>query len=221
MTIYTDQKYCVYHTIYHGDKMPPNYIGSTSIDKINNGYHGSVKSKKYKQIWEYEISHNDHLFTTIIISTHYTKREALWKELQVQKIFNVTKNPLFINMGHAQPNGFFGMDVSGKNNPNFSNKWDESQKYIASNRMKKIMSDKSSDFYIKSSNVLIELNAKYYKLVSPDGEIFIIKNLSKFCRDTKNKYNLCMQNLSKLSNNKIKYYKGWYCYHCDENGMQS
>ncbi len=29
--------YCVYLTTYSGDKLPPYYIGSTSIAKISNG----------------------------------------------------------------------------------------------------------------------------------------------------------------------------------------
>jgi hypothetical protein len=38
--------YCVYLTIYKGNNLPPFYIGSTSIDKIDGGYHGSVMSEE-------------------------------------------------------------------------------------------------------------------------------------------------------------------------------
>lgn len=129
---YINQKYCVYNITYFGNKLPSknnsnitpsNYIGSTEINKIKSGYMGSVKSKIYKNIWKSELKDNINLFSIEIISYHETRKEALWKELQIQKIFNVVTNPLFVNMSYAQPNGFFGRDVSGKNNPNYNNKW--------------------------------------------------------------------------------------------------
>ena len=122
---YTEQKYCVYITHYSENKLPSknnsaitpsNYIGTTSVDKINNGYKGSVSSKKYKTIWESELKNNPQLFSVEIISYHDTRPEATYKELQLQRIFNVVKNPLFINMAYASINGCHGMDVSGKLN---------------------------------------------------------------------------------------------------------
>lgn len=141
MNIYIQQNYCVYITHYHGSLFPNNYIGSSSINKIEEGYRGSVKSKKYKKLWEQELRVNPHLFETLIISTHYTKQEALYKELILQKMFNVVKSDLFVNLSYAAPNGFFGMDVSGKNNPNYENKWNEDKrKHLSdirkSNKMK-------------------------------------------------------------------------------------
>lgn len=47
-------EYCVYVTTYLGKKLPPFYIGSTSVDNLKNGYKGSVMSKKYKNIWKGE-----------------------------------------------------------------------------------------------------------------------------------------------------------------------
>ena len=119
---YTEQKYCVYITHYTGNKLPSknnseitpsNYIGSTSLKQINNGYKGSICSINYKSIWRSELKNNPHLFFVEIISYHDTRPEATYKELQLQRIFNVLTNPLFVNMGYAAPNGFFGMDVSG------------------------------------------------------------------------------------------------------------
>ncbi len=114
-----NEKYCVYHTIYCGDKFPPNYIGSSTVGNVLSGYHGTIKSKKYSDIWKQELKENPDLFSTVIISYHCTRSDALWKELQIQKIFNVVKNPLFVNLAYASPNGFFGRDVSGENNPMF------------------------------------------------------------------------------------------------------
>lgn len=109
--------YCTYLTIYSGDKLPQFYIGSTSIKKYKEGYCGSVKSKKYKKIWEQELKENTNLFDTIILSEHNTREEALIEENKIQYELDVVKSPNFINQSFANVNGFFGMDVKGKNNP--------------------------------------------------------------------------------------------------------
>lgn len=108
--------YCVYLTTYLGDKFPNKsqnimpflYLGSSTVKKVQNDYKGSVLSKRYKEIWKQELKNNIHLFNTQIISLHDTRSEALWKELQLQKMFNVVKNPEFINMAYANKNGCFG-----------------------------------------------------------------------------------------------------------------
>lgn len=105
--------YVTYLTIYSGNKLPQFYIGSSLIDKINSGYHGSVKSKKYKDIWKNELKQNPHLFKTKIISTHETRELATAKELKLQKLLNVANSPMYINMAYAAPNGFFGISTKG------------------------------------------------------------------------------------------------------------
>ena len=47
--------FCVYFTFYLGDKLPPYYIGSSSVKKVLNGYHGTVTSIKWKKDWEDEL----------------------------------------------------------------------------------------------------------------------------------------------------------------------
>lgn len=120
--------YATYIIHYNGDKLPPknnhnitpkNYIGSTSLKSIEAGYLGSVSSKKYKYIWNEEIKNNRNLFDIQIISLHNTREEALIKELELQKIFTVVLNPLFVNMSYAQKYGCHGRDVCGENNPRF------------------------------------------------------------------------------------------------------
>lgn len=126
MSIYiAEKKFCVYLTIYSGNKLPPFYIGSTSIVKIKNGYHGTIKSKKYGPTWRQELKDNPHLFRTIILYTFYSRKNALYNEKLLQIQFNVVKSSKFINMAIAKVNGFFGMDVKGENNPNFGNKLSE------------------------------------------------------------------------------------------------
>lgn len=109
--------YCVYITYYYGDQLPPKYIGSSSIEKIKEGYLGSVSSLEYKERWEYEKQNHPELFETEIVSTHHTRVEALEEELHLQRKYDVVESKEWINKSYAIPNGFFGMDVSGKNNP--------------------------------------------------------------------------------------------------------
>lgn len=106
--------YCTYLTVYTGNLLPRRYIGSTTIQRITENYHGSVGSKKYKTIWKNELRDNPQLFKTRILKTFNTHEEAIEEELRVQKLYNVVKSPNYINMSLAQPNGFFGMSMKGK-----------------------------------------------------------------------------------------------------------
>ena len=108
--------YCVYLTIYRGNKMPSFYIGSSSVEKVQNGYKGTVSSKKYLDIWTTEFKDNPHLFESKIVCIHETRQEATDKEYKFHKQLNVVKNPLYINQAMANKNGFFGMDNSGELN---------------------------------------------------------------------------------------------------------
>lgn len=103
--------YCVYITFYAGDKLPPFYVGSSYTASVLNGYHGTVKSKKYSKIWRDEIKFNPSHFQTFILSTHEREIEARMKEYTLQKSLNVVKCPLFANLAFA--NMKFG--ASGEN----------------------------------------------------------------------------------------------------------
>lgn len=103
--------YCTYLTIYSGNKLPPFYIGYSTVEKVNNGYRGSVRSKAYKATWKGELKDNPQLFRTVIISTHPTRDEASDKETALQKHLNVHKNPLYINR-HIAATNFFNTGYS-------------------------------------------------------------------------------------------------------------
>jgi len=107
--------YCVYFTIYLGERLPPFYIGSTTIEKIKNGYHGTVCSVQYKDIWKSELKNNPRLFYTIVIPDQYATSltDILELELKWQKLFTVVSSPLFINMSYARK-GFCGNMESGR-----------------------------------------------------------------------------------------------------------
>jgi hypothetical protein len=108
-------EYCTYLTIYRGNKMPPFYIGRSSVKNVQKGYHGTVSSKLYKQVWLDELEQNPHLFETKILTTHSTKKEAAEQEEYLHKKHQVHKNPLYINQ--ATGAGTFHADVKGKKNP--------------------------------------------------------------------------------------------------------
>lgn len=103
-----DEKSVVYLTIYSGDLLPKYYIGSTYYEKYSNNYHGSVCSKKWKDIYDNEIKYNPHLFKTEIIEICDTRVEALERELYHQKLNNVVESTEYFNESYAIPNGFFG-----------------------------------------------------------------------------------------------------------------
>lgn len=105
--------YCTYITVYSGSKLPPFYIGSSSVSRIENGYRGTVSSKIYKTIWINELKENPHLFKTKILSHHPTRKEALDKELYFQKVLSVVTSTMYINMAYATVDGFFGMNQKG------------------------------------------------------------------------------------------------------------
>ena len=123
------KKYVVYLTHYKGDLLPPYYIGSTTEEKILSGdYFGSVRSKKWKNNFYYEIEINKDLFEVKILSYHNSRIEALEEELRIQIINDVVKSTDYFNESLASINGYFGHDVSGKNHPQYGKKLSEEQK---------------------------------------------------------------------------------------------
>ena len=111
------KEFCVYLTSYYGNKLPMFYIGSGTVKKVESGYHGSVRSKKYQPTWDAEIKNNPHLFKTKIIKTFEDRKSATELEHNLQVAMNVVKSDMYINMAFAAVNGFFGMPVSGKDHP--------------------------------------------------------------------------------------------------------
>jgi hypothetical protein len=122
--------------MYSGNKLPPFYIGSTSCQRLDSGYIGSVGSKKYKKIWLSEKRNNPELFVVKIISKHNTRTEALERERDLQVKLNVLRNPLYVNQSIAAPRGYAGMDVKKELNPNYGNKWSREKKLAHSEKIK-------------------------------------------------------------------------------------
>src|SRR3990167_3459292 len=111
--------FVTYLTVYSGDRMPPFYIGSSSLQRIVTGYRGSVCSKEFKSVWIAELRDHPHLFKTIVLDVHESRQDALQYEFELQTRLGVVKSDLFINKSTATVNGFLGMDVRGYRNPMF------------------------------------------------------------------------------------------------------
>jgi hypothetical protein len=109
--------FVVYLTHYIGDKLPPWYIGSSSEDRVNDGYTGSVTSKKWSDIYYKELEENRHLFKTRILSRHETRDDAVAEEHRLQRMHKVVTNSLYFNESYATKNGCFTRDKTGELNP--------------------------------------------------------------------------------------------------------
>lgn len=109
--------YVVYLTHYTGKLLPPWYIGSTREYRINEGYTGSVASKKWSDMYYRELKENRHLFKTRILSKHKTRKEANLEEYRLQRMHKVVTNSLYFNEAYATKDGCFTRDKHGELNP--------------------------------------------------------------------------------------------------------
>ena len=108
--------FVVYLTHYTGDKLPPWYIGSSSEARVNEGYTGSVTSRKWSDIYYKELEENKYLFKTRILSRHKTRDEAVTEEHRLQRMHKVATNSLYFNESYATKTGCFTRDKSGELN---------------------------------------------------------------------------------------------------------
>lgn len=104
--------YVVYLTEYLGDKLPRFYIGSSTKERVLNGYNGSVKSKKYKDIYKEEQRNNKHLFKTEILFECYDREVAIEIEQKYQRITNCIFRDDYMNLALA--GGKFGLNLTTK-----------------------------------------------------------------------------------------------------------
>lgn len=128
--------YCVYFTIYTGTKLPKRYIGSTKVDRISEGYNGTIKSRRYKDIYTDEQLNNKHLFKTRILSYHEDRKDALNEENRLHIKYDVVKSDDYMNLSYAQPDGQFGISMNGEEHPQYGKPVPEETKRKISNTLK-------------------------------------------------------------------------------------
>lgn len=114
--------YCTYVTTYTGNKLPPFYIGSTSLAKISEGYKGSVRSKKWKTIYKEELKNFPEKFRIEVLKTFQDRTKALEYELELHIANDVVRSKWFFNESLATVNGFFGKSMKGEDNVFFGRK---------------------------------------------------------------------------------------------------
>jgi hypothetical protein len=208
--------YCTYLTTYSGNKLPPFYIGTSTVDKVSTkNYHGSVLSNQYAKIWHSELKKNSHLFKTFILGTFDTRKEAYEKEEFLQKSLNVLQKPeMYVNRNIGRKLFFHG-----KHSAETRKKMSESRKrYLAVNphptlgkkqseehkrKIKEATSGenhhrfwqgkKHSQIHIKKAT---ESRSRFWQITFPDGHEETIRNLANFCREN----NLCRVLLAKGHN---------------------
>lgn len=89
--------YCVYLTVYQGSKLPPFYIGYTTVANIRRGYNGSVSSNRYSKSFHTERKVNSQLFSTHILETFETEADAKQAETELQLYYKADKDDRFMN----------------------------------------------------------------------------------------------------------------------------
>lgn len=186
MCIYPAKKYCVYLTTYLGNKFPPFYIGSSSIDKIEKGYRGTVASKKYKKLFCQELKNNPQLFKTQIVATYHSRKMALYREKILQIKLNVVKSTMYINQSIAQLNGCHGMSVRGEDSPVYGRKCSRLERYANSLRIKEAWKNTNSGYHspdFKTKKIQTNGKKRRYLVVRPDGKKIVVNRLRDFCRE--------------------------------------
>lgn len=162
--------FCTYLTIYYGDKLPKRYIGSSTVQRVLGGYNGSIKSKKYKSIYENEQRKNKNLFKTRILSIHKTHEEALEFEYKLHDKYEVSKSPLYMNMAKASKGGYFGNGASGKDHPMYNKTLSAESKNKISESVKKAYLEKRLESPFKNRNVSGQNNPFYGKSHSENAK---------------------------------------------------
>lgn len=162
-------EFCVYQTVYSGNKLPRYYIGSSSVEKVKSGYRGSVCSKQFKNLWKEELQCSPEHFRTFIISRYGTRKEALASELLYQIAFDVVKSEHYINKAYACK-GF--INEGGINSPMFGKhhtkevkqKMSESQKGEKNHQFNKHRSEETKQKISNSSKGKIFLEETKQKI---------------------------------------------------------
>lgn len=175
--------FCVYLTIYRGNKLPPFYIGSTSVQNIERGYHGSVTSEKYKKVWNDELRQNAHLFSTKIVGLYKERKQALLREEQLQRTLKVVFSPLYVNQAYANK-GFVGQKHV-KTRAHIDRIRDAKKGKKLSSAARASVSKGKTGIKLSMEhrqNIGTGL-CKTYVLRDPCGNLITVSNLKQFCED--------------------------------------
>lgn len=227
--------FVVYMITYMGDKHPPLYIGSTSKERIANGYLGSPTSMKWGDVVKLEQKENPHLYRIEILSDYLERHDALVEELNIQKELGVVKDSKYFNESLACPNGFFGRDVTGRSNPRYGCVAPENVKLACSQANKgkvtvsfddgKTWRKVSKEFYRKNNAVLITPKGEFNHNTTEATRRKVADGTHHFCdptvqeriREKRGKIIISESQRSSVSSNMKNYYGNWLNKQIDEN----
>lgn len=213
-TFITMPKYCVYLTTYLGNKLPMFYIGSSSVAKLENGYRGTVLSKKFKAVWKAELKENPHLFKTQIIVKTFSRKFALQKEKNLQMLVGIPRNPMYINRAVASPNGYFGQETKG------IKLTAETKKKMSASQLGHFTSDETKE-KIRSSLKGNVITASTRRKISKANSGV------KKTEAHKQKIKMSLTGLTRTEESKQRYRESWVnrekikCPHCKKEGSHS
>jgi hypothetical protein len=140
------------------------------------------------------------------------KHSEKTKEKLRQITLELYKNESFkmIRANYGEKNGMYGSARFGELNPMWGKNHSEATKIKQSEKRKEWF--KNNESYLKgkpcsesTKKALSEKNSKEYKLISPEGKIVKIKNLTKFAREN----NLSLGCLQHVVSGRNKSHKGW------------
>lgn len=199
--------YCVYITFYSGNQLPPFYIGSGKVSKIESGYRGSVGSKEFKDKFKSELVNHPEKFKIFIIQTFEFREAASEKESNLQRQLNIGSNPMYINKaywhGHLKythsdehkismslrPGGMLGKTHSAETKQRMSESHKGKKKPDGfSQKISNLMSGR-----LVSTQTKQKLIKYTWKIKTPDGHIEDIEVLSDWCKQ----YNFKPDNVRK------------------------
>lgn len=164
--------YVTYLIAYRGSLLPPFYIGSTSLDRINRGYKGSVNSVEYRAIWKSEWSENPHLFTMHVIGRYSTREEAYAVENRLIIAVNAVNSSLYINKTSSSFG--LGFHPCGEKSPRFRvpHTLEAKAKMSAVHRGKKISDDHKLQISLRHKGQPKSLETRAKMSSSALGRIF-------------------------------------------------
>lgn len=148
------KEYVVYLIHYKGEDLPPFYVGSSSMSRLEKGYRGSPKSIEWGALWEGARRSRPELFEYSVVSRHFTREGATNAERVYHEIASVVSSPFYANKAVANK-GSFTSDSKGVNNNSFGNKCPDHVKKACSENNKGKMTIFSLELN-RYSSILIE-----------------------------------------------------------------
>jgi uncharacterized pyridoxamine 5'-phosphate oxidase family protein len=211
-----------FYVYYSYEEYGRGYIGKREckcLPQEDVSYFGSFKDKTFNPTQK------------IILETFNSVEEALEAECALHDFYEVDKNPHFANRAKQTSTGF--RKSFNTNNKDFCDKFKQIVQSSTSysqvirklnlvingsslNRVKKYVkilnlrtdhftASKWNDGIIEQKDLNIWHCKNKYKIINLNGEIFITKNLKKFCI----KNNLTVGNMWMVINNRRNHHKGW------------